>query len=338
MLSTRANWSEEAYEQSIEGWLGAPGHAEELYRTSVFPLACERMRRLRSKVEPLELLFVPVGTQPYAPILAALANPSRLVALLESDESHSYGMQVEQALSSETLFLHTRVSPTDFADISEKMRAVYETQGLPRSVGADLTGGTKPMTATVAGVGSLFGWRLFYLAGQYVRERSGFAHHERVLELPSLLDLFGSRRRLSALTLLKGRAFRAAVEELKELIQESVASQADRLLLRLAQAAAALREGRVRTVARLAPGLARGVGDPLPERTLRLLRSAAEGCASSQRALLACGARILRREGDLLGARGLEELAQPETGILPALAPLDRLLGRGLTGVVEKLG
>ena len=152
------------------------------------------LRRARAGIAPLDLLFVPVGTQPYAPILAIIANPSRCVALLETERSAPHGAQVDEACREAlpAAYLHVLAAETDIADIGNKMKAVYDTRGLPSgaNVGVDITGGRKPMTAAIAGVGSLYDWRLFYVDAVHERERAGLGHHERIVELKNVLDVY----------------------------------------------------------------------------------------------------------------------------------------------------
>lgn len=363
-----AEWEgtlDEAYEAAVAAWLAEadPERARQLYRDPLFPLACERMRRLRQGTELLDLLFVPVGTQAYAPVLAVLGNPSRCVALLETERSHPFGREVEEALQGEAVFLHVRVDPVDLGDVALKMRAVFDSRGLPPGarVGADVTGGTKVMTAAVAGAGSLFGWRLFYVRGEQERERMGYAHHERIVELDNVLEVFGARRRETAEALLAAGACRAAAREFQALAEESLASLGDRARVRLSRAAAAFREGRVRALRRLAGGTARAAGGSLPREVRESLERATREPVQ-RAAYLWAAARTRAAEGDRVGARALlgeaaallelpgpgdkEPLSEalrrfsragPVRQHRRALGFLDRLLGRGLAGTLREL-
>jgi hypothetical protein len=329
ILAVSTSWEgelETAYEQAVSRWIGeadAPA-AEAVYRTETFPLACERIRQARAGVPRLDLLFVPVGTQPYAPILAVVGNPAECVALLETPESWPHGQLVEAALGPDgsTQFLHVRIDQTDVIDIAQKMKAVFDSRGLPSaaSVGADVTGGRKTMTAAVAGVGSLFGWRLFYVEGVQVRERMGYAHHERIIELANVLDVFGSRRRETALALLAAGACEAAAAELAALELTSAASLEDANLRLFARTAADLRAGRWESFRRRAPTAARRLGRRLPRQTRQLLQEPPVDSPALEAAFLWVAARVRIRERDVPAARALLARAAEILGAGPASA------------------
>jgi len=332
----------------------------------VFPLTCERFRRDREGVEPLDLLYVPVGTQPYAPTLAILANPAACVALLETPTSARFGAEVEQALGpdSGTTFLHVRVHETAVTSIALAIRDVFDARALPSGsrVGADTTGGTKVMTAAMAGVGSLYGWRLFYVASTFERA-FGFSHHEHVVLLDNVLEVFGARRREEALSLLAAGACRPAEQLFLALIRESAASTADRRGAALAAAAGALRRGEPGVLKRNLRRAAEALGVPVPlgvgdlvDRAARQARSvldpvveapdaaalawlAASVCWSeagppAARALVEAAARALQQpgpEGETIPAAlrrlGRQPALRQRRG---ALGWLDNYLGEGL--------
>jgi hypothetical protein len=60
-----------------------------VYRTEVFPFAVARLLTQRGDQPASHLLVVPVGTQAFAPLLAALATPAHVVALLRKNETPS---------------------------------------------------------------------------------------------------------------------------------------------------------------------------------------------------------------------------------------------------------
>lgn len=350
------------YENAVQAWREAPAaEARALYRTRVFPLACERMREMRDGVTPIDLLFVPVGTQVYAPILAVLAHPASSVALLESETSHAYGLEVERALAGTAQFLHVRIDAVDVGDISARMKDVYDTRGLPSGarVAADVTGGRKTTTAAVSAVGSLLGWQLFYIEGVQERERDGLSHHERVIELPNVLDVFGGRTRDLARRLLRAGAWNAAVDALDELIEESAASVGDRALREVARAAISLREGDAAGVLRRLGASCTALGVK-SEPFRGLLRAARDGDAGATAALLWVGGRACLAERQILAAEMLVTRARAllrmrgADGVRQTLAllgrharvspfrreaeALDRVLGRGLAAWFGRLG
>lgn len=334
-LLTRANWEgdlDEAYEAAVARWVSMQpgGEAAGFYRQHVFPLTCERVRRERDGLEPLDLLFVPVGTQPYAPTLAVLANPALCVAFLETETSSRYGDEVEAALGaeSETVFLHVRVHETAVSDIALAIRDVFDSRALPSGsrVGADTTGGTKVMTAAMAGVGSLYGWRLFYIASQFERD-FGFSHHERVVVLDNVLDVFGARRREEALALLAAGACGAAERAFLALATESAASATDRLWAGLAAAAGGLRRGEPGVLKRHLRASAQALGTRIPKSVGMLVAQAARGGKDllgdlgpdpDRGALAWLAATVCQVEDNPAGARAFCEAAAKMLGEAPS--------------------
>lgn len=379
-LPTHATWEgdlDQVYDSAVAEWLGMePGlEAAAFYRQRVFPLTCERFRRDRDGVEPLDLLYIPVGTQPYAPTLAALANPAACVALLETSASAPYGQEVEAALaagSPETVFLHVRVHETAVADIALAIRDIFDTRALPSGskVGADTTGGTKVMTAAMAGVGNLYGWRLFYISSTFER-KFGFSHHEHLVLLDNVLDVFGARRREEALALLSAGACAAAEEAFLALVAESAASAGDRGWASLAAASGALRRGEPggmrrhlrQAAATLQTRIPRSVGEMVlrsSQSTRSVLQARIGDLDSAALAWLA--AKVCWNQADPPAARALAEAAAKALGLgapettekTPALIRrlagteairqrrallgwLDHYLGEGLAEQVEVL-
>lgn len=360
-LVTHATWEgdlDDAYDTLVGQWLAMQPGAEAslFYREHVFPLTCERLRRNRDGLDPLDLLFIPVGTQPYAPTLAALANPAACVALLVTEASAPYGRQVADSLQGpESLFLQVRVHETDVADIALAIRDVFDSRSLPSGsgVGADTTGGTKVMTAAMAGVGSLYGWRLFYVASQYERA-FGLSHHERIVLLDNVLDVFGARRREEAMALLRAGACSAAERAFRDLAAESAASEQDRRWAALAAAAGGLRRGEPGPLRRNLRRAAQALGTRVPRSVGDLVQATAKDCRSvllaqgPQAAALAwLGASVCLHEDGPPAARALAEAAAKALGeaveaqestsaLLRRLAGTDRLRAcRGQLGWLD---
>ncbi len=358
--------SEEEYSKAVEEWvLCDAAQAEDFYAQTLFPLSCARIAAKTSQKKRRELLFVPVGTQPFAPILAVLGTPADCVALLESKQAQQYGDQVEAALREVTdaTFVHVTISPSDVVDIAQAMKAVWETRGLPsgEAVAADITGGRKPTTAAVAGVGSSFGWDLFYVEGKQVRTHGGYSHSERIVRLANVLDVFGRVKRERALDLLAAGACAAAAGQLEAIVEESGASARDEGLLAFARAARAFRrcETGDLAVALEACGQTLELDECVFE-MIDAARSARDQESASARAgLFALAAAALGQEGwphESAAAlcRALENLEAPKAGDAEtsadallrdprlglweqALAALDGTVGRGLQERVESL-
>ncbi|HEY9868224.1 MAG TPA: hypothetical protein V6D08_03595 [Candidatus Obscuribacterales bacterium] len=356
------------YESSVAKWLKEkdPDRSAYVYVEETFPLGCMRMRAARPDVEQLDLLFVPVGTQPFAPIMAIVGNPARCVALLETPESRPFGLQVEQAFAGdqETVFLHVKIDPTDTIDIGAKMKAVFDTRGLPPGtlVGADITGGRKPTTAAIAGAGSVFGWRLFYVEATFERDKQGLGHHETLVELPNVIDVFGVRKREIVLALLEAGAFDRGIKQLEEFVEESAASRADRHLLTLAKAAAELRQGHLEkacsllkqaastdqelmgtAISRELADLERHLRNPHLEAAALLIAARAlhkEGNDPAAKFLLYSASSIIQHHWEdksvpalLRELNGMEALQAYVT----QLAPIDKIIGRGWAAQLRTL-
>ncbi len=352
------------YDEVVGRWLAMADDrdaARAFYEAEVFPVGCALMHERRGGLEPLELLFVPVGTQPYAPILAILGNPTRCVALLETETSAPHGETVQEALEShlDTTFLHVRISDTDMVDIGTKMRAVYQSRGLPSAhdVAADITGGRKPMTAAVAAIGGLYGWRLFYVEGKFERALGGLAHHERIVELANVIQVFGNTRRDKALELLMAGAVAQGVRELEAVVDASAASAADQALLDYARAALALRDGDLDGLRELVGPALAGVGVDMPDG----LAEALEGSVAEAPVLWLAARLALDEQGPGPGFSWLVSLLEQalgmELGELPSpgdaldasraalqepaatrlVDMLDETLGAGFTRALEAL-
>ncbi len=209
-----------------------PGEAAEaFYREKLFPAACERMRALGRRRGPFALAFVPVGTQPYSPILAALASPASATVLLHSERTVTEARLVADALAGErgSLVLRTIGSGTDVARIVRVVEGEYAAAGLPEpgAVVVDLTGGRKAMSAALASIASVRGFRQAYVEGQASAVHRGFVAGERFVELPGVHELTGAGERRTAVALLRAGAWREAARRFRELAGRSGASAAD---------------------------------------------------------------------------------------------------------------
>ena len=357
MLATHvppAQASDGVYDAAVASWLAfSPGkEAIAFYRAEVFPRSCQRIRPEGDSQD--RLLFVPIGTQPYAPILAALANPSQIVVALYTKESAEYLSEVIESLEEE----NPRIEPIlvdgyDGSDIVRKVQSAYDTFGQPdpNLVTVDQTGGTKPMSSALAGVAALNRWDLIYIKGKHERQHQGYAHHETLLRLSNPFQQFGGFQRVLALQLAQQGEFAGAARCLREALADSVAGAGYQLHLERFRLAQAYREANCEAVARSLPRLAKRIGAPLPEATRALLSKA----PSDYRGLLYWMARCLSQEGKALacssvtrqlGSDGADarkflsafRLARGSECRLSAWKPIDDLLGSGYRRELDGLG
>lgn len=248
------------YDTAIEKWKTYKAKPrtvqEKFYREKVFPLSCLRILHDRRMVPRRRLLFVPVGMQPYAPLLAILGNPAETVALLYSPESQIFAEEIEREFGGlgDTHFLFLPISPVDVTDIALAMKSAYVRQGSPpgNEVAADISGGKKAMSAAVAGVGAHFGWDVFYVEGIQERELLGFSHHERILPIANVLEAFGFRERGRILDLIAAGATHAAVTQLNQFMEDNLVSASDRAVQSLVYCAHAVRNGEYLTFGKYA--------------------------------------------------------------------------------------
>lgn len=309
----------------------AENEREEFYRRQVFPRSCRHIRDARGGTRD-DLLVVPVGTQPYAPILAVLANPSEQVVLLHSRESAQHCREVEVALAPDRLRLQpVLVDPYDLRDIVKKVQDAYEVLRQPEHVVCDQTGGTKITTTALAGLAAVNGWRLSYLRADTESTRR-FMFNETVVDLPNPFYEVGGWHRVVAEAAAALGRFDAAARETRLARQNSLASAGyarDEKLFRLAWAYRELDFDRVfRGTRRVLPETCRAVmaqadpEAPPPELLYWVAR-----CHLKEGNKLACEAVLHRVRRDL----DLATLQSECGSALKAWKPLDDLVGLGLS-------
>ncbi len=177
------------YDAAVAWWLALedPREIEPGYRERVFPLALARMAREAASRSTMELLLLPVGTQPYSPRLVVEGIPAAAVGLLATPESLPIAMELAG-------FLQERGVVTDIRElashgvsreeVAELAVATYRTAGEPdpRRTVVDLTSGRKPTIAALATVADTLGACNCYLEASFHRHpHGGFATHERLL-------------------------------------------------------------------------------------------------------------------------------------------------------------
>lgn len=222
--------SEAAYRAAIDAFLALPPQDRaEAYERTLFPHAAARAWGLRGDVPPAALLVVPVGTQPYSPLLAILATPAPHVALLVTEEqsgangirspgSRPTAARVEAALErglpggapTPQVSVFSIGQGTDGRAVVEALGAALFAAGdpWPLGVAVDVSGGRKSTTSALGGIAAVHGHRLSYIEGRHL-VGPYFVDEERHA-LADVAALCHADERSAASALLEAGAFRAA--------------------------------------------------------------------------------------------------------------------------------
>lgn len=317
--------------------------AIEAYERDLFPCACERMRRVGRFLPVARLAFVPVGTQPYSPILAVLANPADEVVLLCTQHTRSYGERVAAAAAIADRRPNVRFadigSGTDTLRIAEVVLGQVAALGFPprNSVLVDVTSGRKATTAALGAVAAVRGYRQAYIEGQPIPTFPRLMARERHVILADVRTLASEPDRESAMTALREGEFRLAAVLLERLVARSGASLDDRNLLRAVEALEAWRTVRF---AAAATGLSRArrvyPNLEIPDSLLAAFRQAVtDPRGLAWRTLVTDLAREARSRHDVWAAERLSSMlegrvARNRVGVSP------EQVGARLADVVER--
>ena len=238
----------------------APPQARtDLYERTVFPFAV-RTARARAELAPqARLLVVPVGTQPYSPLLAILSCKADRIALLVtepqdgaggeagigSEGSRATGERVIATLEAagvprELIQLSSIGDGTDAERVAHAVGAALFFAGDPWSteVTIDISGGRKSTTAALGGIACTLGFRLSYIEGRHVV--GGFYADERRHDLADVSALLDVDRRYAVGRLLRAGAWAAAADDLRAVMASTLAPPAASVLLRRAEVMVAL--------------------------------------------------------------------------------------------------
>lgn len=313
------------WQDAIARWeaLADVHEASRRYEEDVFPLACERLRRLRRGATPAQLAFVPVGTQPYSPILASIANPATRTVLLATDGTLAYADETERALESADIRFEQRTigDGTVGPIITRTLLAEYASEGFPApgSVVVDLTGGRKATAALLGANAALLGFRQSYVEGQPSRVHPAFFVQERFVELSDVRGLVGHDHRQTAVALLRAGAPRPAADHFHDSASLSGYAALDHSLALAAEGLAAWQELRWQSAARKLRDAARnGPAPPVADFLKRLGRAAGRIHASASRSAARSQDAGDRIRGKTVhgGARNLPPLVLHATGAL----------------------
>lgn len=316
------SYSDELYQEKLAAW-SETGGAE------AFALRCQGLRE-RTAREKVDLLFIPVGNASRGPVFAILGCPAQEVYLLCSRETRATAEEIRASLAHECSIHLLTIDPTDGKDVADKVEAVFETAGCPRSVVCDQTGGKKPTTSTLAGLAAVNNWSLLYVDTVH---QPGRIHHETLLWLPNVFETFGGLHRWVARACAQYGAFAAAEAELEQALATAAISKPILRLRRQVRLARLFREGSPESFLR---SLGRGRGS---------LKTAREAARANPPALMYWIIRCLWRERQKRLAQALarqtwkndnvslalKEFARRHAAEIRAVKPLDEEFGSGFS-------
>lgn len=264
--------TEEDYQAKVDHWLALKDvdEAKEYYEREVLPRSAYRVRD-NVAGEPCDLLFIPVGTQAYAPLMCALGNPAKRSVLLMTKESRQHALELEEVFEGKRDFEKTLIDETDPADITRKVMATYTTLGQPLHVVCDVTGGTKIMTSTLAGIAAVNGWRQTYVKSLFVFKKG--SHHEEIISVSSAFEHLGGWHITQANTLASAGQFGAAAKALIRAAEQSVASAEIRRRAKLYRLAQLYREADLDGLRKSLSGVLKATSSELPSRCVQAIDS-----------------------------------------------------------------
>lgn len=227
----------DSLEAALARWEAAPPtERDAIYREQVFPFAAQRIRATRAEQGPVQLLVIPVGTQPYAPLLAALATPARHVALLATSRSQTLADEVAATLATLPAAECPAVQTFPIGDANSGIAVAQAVDAAlfwagdpwPADVVLDVTGGRKATSAALGALAGLRGFRQVYIESQE-RTLPGGAKlftDEVLRTLDDVRAWLGEDRRAAARALFAAGAFAAAQAELDQIAEHLLARPA----------------------------------------------------------------------------------------------------------------
>lgn len=219
----------------IAAWEQLAPHSDEartVYEDEVFPLVCERMRHVGRSNPTAALAVIPVGIQPYSPVLAALANPADWTVLLHTTGSRDVAETVRGLLAGELLrvTLQSCGDGTDGLAIIRAVEGTYVAAGEPdpQKVVVDITSGRKSMSAVLGALAAVRGFRQVYIEARNSAVHRTFMIEERYVRLVSVRAEVGADDRGDALALLEAGAFEPAARAFERAAATSGGAPRDR--------------------------------------------------------------------------------------------------------------
>lgn len=200
-----------------------------LYNRELFPLACLSVRLQAADRPRRRLAFIPVGTQPYSPILATLANPADRTVLLYTEGSKPCLRDLLESVPLQNPSLREFEDDPNPRVILEIVESELAWSGRPSvgQVAVDVTSGRKSTVATLGAVAAALGFLQSYLLSSPIPNKPGLHRSPRLVTLPDPGSFWGLRRRETARQLLNAGAFAAAESAFRELAEVSVRRASD---------------------------------------------------------------------------------------------------------------
>ena len=271
--------------------------ATDLYNREFFPLACLSVRLQAADRPRRRLSFIPVGTQPYSPILATLANPADRTVLLYTEGSKRCLQDLLESVPLEDPSLREFEDDPNPRVILEIVESELAWSGRPSAgqVAVDVTSGRKSTVATLGAVAAALGFLQSYLLSSPIQGKPLLHRSPRLVALPDPGSFWGLRRRETARQLLKAGAFAAAESAFRDLAEVSVRRASDEAMAECCRGLALWLQGQ---------------GDPARKRLVR-------------------AGKILGEAAGAIVASALAQLEQDEAGGFSLAARDAALLAKG---------
>lgn len=209
--------------EAVAGLATAPDPTD-YYRTFLFPHAVARFRDLGERRPSATLLMLPVGTQPYAPLLSALANPAAHLALLVTPQTRGYAAEVAACFPDAASDLFEIGDGTSGEALCRAVDAAlaFAADPWPTEVVVDVTGGRKATTAQLGAIAALRGFRTVYVEGQPLGS-TPWMHQERLVDPADVAALLQEEHRVRASAYLEIGAWDAATAALDRVLATTFA-------------------------------------------------------------------------------------------------------------------
>lgn len=237
--------TEEAYDEALRRFdalpAGEAGALQSFYESDVMPYAIERIRVVARRAgfspEPVDLLLVTAGRQPYSMMLSLALTPARFIAFLCTDESLSHAERAWATLAENTpsaAHEYARVDPADPLSVYREVLRIFQRRR-PSSTLVDITSGTKAMTAAASAAAVVIEARQRYVESFPTKHR-GWLGREQPHELPHPLVVMGDLKRREGERLFNCLALDQAEVIFTDLHQRGAPGYRYRERARLAQA------------------------------------------------------------------------------------------------------
>jgi hypothetical protein len=222
-----------------------PAARAAIYRDEVFPFAAARLLRNRHEQPRARLLVIPVGTQPFAPLLAALATPADHVGLLVTSESAAHAAEVLAALAHLPGADRPAAMTFPIGDTNSGIAVCKAVDAAlfwagdpwPSEVTLDVTGGRKATSAALGAIAGLRGFRQVYIESQ--QRDPGLFVDETLHTLDDVHGWLQDDERAAATALFAAGAFVAAAGHFERLPARVLAGPALDWMQAFCQAATA---------------------------------------------------------------------------------------------------